>query len=298
MDKTILQYQKAYASIVQRLKENEQVLAVMVFGSMVTGDLWEESDIDLFVIVNYKLDEITNVYTNEKKVSVHIKLMSKEKFIKFYSEGKRGGFLHRIFSSSRLVFSKDSDVTARYDRGRYYPDIEREKWNVFYLGNVIKNIGVCKKYLSNDGLYTAYCSVVKCIEDYAKLYINMSGYMISKDATTMAMNLNDSFRDCVESLFFTKNDPEKSIKETIAYIQDSIDVNIADITKILLDYMREENCFLSSEEIKAAEVFKSYDIAMEDVLQRLAYKNVVKKETRNYKSENGKLLFNENVYYL
>ena len=44
MERTILQYQKAFNSIIERLKSNDSVLAVMVFGSMVTGDLWDESD--------------------------------------------------------------------------------------------------------------------------------------------------------------------------------------------------------------------------------------------------------------
>ena len=56
----------------------------MVFGSMVTGDLWEESDIDLFVVLNKNMDEIKNIYTEEKGIAVHIKLMSKEKFIQLF----------------------------------------------------------------------------------------------------------------------------------------------------------------------------------------------------------------------
>ena len=46
MGRTILQYQKAFNSAINRFKANKLVLAVMVFGSMVSGDLWDESDID------------------------------------------------------------------------------------------------------------------------------------------------------------------------------------------------------------------------------------------------------------
>ncbi len=52
MNDNIIKYQTAFNNVVDRLKNNESVLAVMVFGSMVTGDLWEESDIDLFVVMN------------------------------------------------------------------------------------------------------------------------------------------------------------------------------------------------------------------------------------------------------
>lgn len=50
--------------------------------------------------------DINNIYTSEKEIPVHIKIMSKNKFIQFYEDDLRGGFIHRIFASSRLVFLK------------------------------------------------------------------------------------------------------------------------------------------------------------------------------------------------
>jgi predicted nucleotidyltransferase len=298
VERTILQYQKAFNSSIDRLKANEAVLAVMVFGSMVTGDLWDESDIDLFVILDRKMQNIKNIYTEEKQVPVHIKLMSKSKFMQLYEEDLRGGFMHRMFASSRLVFSKDMEITIKYDSGRYYPDLDRERWNMVYLGKVLKSIDVCNKYLSNDGIYTAYSAAIRAVESYARLYVNCSGYMISKDAMTMAMNLNDSFRTCVDGLFFNKPDTVKAIEQTIEYIENSIDENIRNTASILINYMRERDCFLSTEDIKNDKLFVSYDIAMEDILNRLWERNIIKKDSRDYKVEDGKLLFKENVYFI
>ncbi|WP_411681042.1 nucleotidyltransferase domain-containing protein [Clostridium thailandense] len=298
MERTILQYQKAFNSIVERLKSNQSVLAVMVFGSMVTGDLWDESDIDLFVILDKKNSEIENIYTEEKGIPVHIKLMGKNKFLQLHEEDLRGGFIHRIFASSRLVFSKDSEVTSRYDNGRYYPDLDRERWNMVYLGKLLKNMGVCKKYLYNDGIHTAYTAAVKCVEEFAKLYVNSSGYMISKDAMTMAMNLNDSFRKCVDELFFSTSNKEETINKTLAYVQKNIDDTIRNLINILIDYMREKDSFLSSEDIKNDKLFYNYDIDMEEILNKLWGKNLIKRETRDYKTEDGKIIFKENVYFI
>jgi uncharacterized protein len=298
LERTILQYQKAFNSIIERLKMNESVLAVMVFGSMVSGDLWDESDIDLFVILDNRPVDIRNIYTAEKDIPVHIKLMCKNRFLQFYEEDLRGGFIHRIFASSRLVFSKDMDITMRYDNGRYYPDMDRERWNMVYLGNVLKNIGICKKYLYNDGIYTAYTSAVKCVEDFAKLYVNSAGYMISKDAMTMAMNLNDEFRKHVDLLFFNKDTVEKAIETCLSYLLEYIDNNIRRNTEVLINYMREKDCFLSTEDIKKDKLFHNYDIDMEEILNKLWEKNILKKETRDYKTDDGKTLFKENVYFI
>lgn len=298
MEKTILQYQKAFNSIIEKLKTNESVLAVMVFGSMVSGDLWEESDIDLFVIMDNKPVEIRNIYTSEKDIPVHIKLMCKNKFLQFNDEDFRGGFIHRIFVSSRLVFSKDMDITMRYDNGRYYPDMDRERWNMVYLGNLLKNIGICKKYMYNDGIYTAYVSAVKCIEDFARLYVNSSGYMISKDAMTMAMNLNNDFKKVVDILLFEKDEIQKSIDVCMTYFIDYIDKNIRRNTDILINYMRKKDCFLSAEDIEKDKLFRNYDINMEDILNKLWEKSILKKETKDYKTEEGKPILKENVYFI
>jgi uncharacterized protein len=298
MEKTILQYQKAFNNIMNNLKKNEKVLAVMVFGSLVTGDLWEESDIDLFVVVDNESEGIKNLYTSENHIPVHIKLLSKSKFLSLESEDLKGGFIHRIFASSRLVFSRDSDITEKYDKGRYYPDLDRERWNMVYLGKLIKNMGICKKYLFNDGVHTSYAVAVKCIESYSRLYINYSGHMISKDAMSTAMDINPSFKKCVEGLFYKTDNIVKSIEETIDYLETEVDENIRNITSVLITYMKKKDCLLSAADIEKDEIFINYDINMEDILNKLYEKNIIKKEYRNYELEKDKTLLKENVYLI
>jgi predicted nucleotidyltransferase len=298
MTKTILQYQKAFNSVVDRIKIDESVLSVMVFGSMVTGDLWEQSDIDLFVITKENFEKIRNIYTEEKGVPIHIKLMGKEQFIQIYSENLKGGYMHRIFSSSRLVFSKDMDITVRYDGGRYFPDIDRERWGMCFLGKLLKDMGVCKKYLASNGIYTSYSSAMKCIEKYSKLFVNSSGYMISKDVMSMAFNLNEDFKICVDKLFFEKLNLAETIEETMEFLEKSINSSVRSNCNLLLNYMREKDKFLSAEEIMEEDLFKDFDIDMEELLNKLWERHIIKKESRDFKLDNEKILFKQNVYFV
>nr|WP_202192294.1 nucleotidyltransferase domain-containing protein [Clostridium cochlearium] len=293
-----MQYQDVFNRLVNKLKSKDEILAVMVFGSIVTGDLWDESDIDLFVITNENMNGIRNIYIEEDNISVHVKLMNKNTFVALVNKNIKGGYVHRIFTSCKLVFSKDRDITNLYDRGRYYPDIDRERWNMVYLSNSLKSIGVCKKYLVNDGVYTAYISVVKAIEEFSKLYVNLSGYMISKDAITMAVSLNKDFKQYVDDLFFNREEVHDSIKRIIDFMEENINKNIRKTTAILLEYMRKKDEFLSAEDIMHDPLFENFDISLEDILERLYENEIIKRETRDYKTEGGETLFKENVYYL
>ncbi|MGH4137673.1 nucleotidyltransferase domain-containing protein [Clostridium sp.] len=298
MTKTILQYQKAFNSVVDRIKVDEAVLSVMVFGSMVTGDLWEESDIDLFVIVKENFLKIRDIHTEEKGVPVHIKLMGKERFIQIYTDNLKGGYMHRIFSSSRLVFSKDMDITVRFDGGRFFPDVDRERWGMCFLGKLLKDIGVCKKYLSSDGIYTSYSTALRCIEKYSRLFVNSSGYMISKDVLSMALNLNDGFKQCVDKLFFEKSNVAETIQATMNFLEKSINKNIKSDCALLLNYMREKDMFLSAEEIMEEDLFIDFDIDMEELLNKLWERDIIKKESRDFKLNTDKILFKQNVYFV
>ncbi|MCY6370476.1 nucleotidyltransferase domain-containing protein [Clostridium ganghwense] len=295
---TIQKYQDAFNSVIERLKKNDSVLAVMVFGSIITGDLWEESDIDLFVISKDNINGMRNIYTEEKDVPVHIKLMSKERLLHLHKEDIVGGFIHRVFVSSRLVFSKDEEITVRYDIGRYYPDVDREKWNMVYIGNLLKSMSICKKYLNMGNIHMAYSETIKCIEDFSKLYVNSSGYMISKDVITMAMNLNDSLKEYVDKLFFNKDNLEHYVEEIIDFFQDNINQNLKKYTTLLLDYMTKKDCFLSSEDMKKDEFFKNFKIDFENILNKLWEKKIIKKESREYKDDSNNTLFKEKVYFI
>ncbi|MCY6483597.1 nucleotidyltransferase domain-containing protein [Clostridium aestuarii] len=298
MVKTIQKYQNAFNLLIDRLKNNESVLAVMVFGSVITGDLWEESDIDLFVISKDNIQEIKNIYTEDQGVPVHIKLMNKEKLMHLHEDSLIGGFIHRIFVSSRLVFSKDEEVTVRYNTGRYYPDIDREKWNMVYLGKVLKNMSICKKYLTNDNIYMSYNSAVKCVQEFSKLYVNASGHMISKDVMTMAMNLNDEFKELVDKLFFNMDNKVQTINDMIEFFQYNIEKDLKKYTSLLLRYMREKNCLLSSENIKKDELFKNYKVDFENILNELWNRGIIKRGSREYKDGFNNTLFKEKVYFI
>lgn len=298
MTNKIVRYQNAFNSLISSLKENPQVLAVTAFGSMVTGDLWEESDIDLFVIVEDHMNGLENIYGEEKEISVHIKLLNKSEFLNFHESNLRGGTLHRKFISSRLIFSNDIELTDRYNSFRYYPDVDRDRWNLVYLSALLKNISACKKYLHNNRIYSAYPLAINAIDNYSRLYINFNGYMVNKDAISMAINLDDQFKAVVDSIFLNKGDLEDSINKAIDYLYEFIYNNIKGCCSILLNYLKETDKYISSRELAKSEFFKAFPIDMEGLLVELHKRKLIEKKVREYTSSNQKEIIKENVYII
>ena len=295
MLKSIVNYQKSSEKLMEVLKGNKKVLAVFAFGSIVNGDLWEGSDIDLFVVYKDNFEEVRDIYSEILNIPVHMKVLNKEKFLELYRNDGKKGVIRTLLISSKIIFSRDEEIETIFNKAKYSLDMYLERWNLVYLGKLIKDLGVTKKYLQNNSVFTSYEVLVRALDSFSKLYLNLNGYTVSKDAVKMVMNLNNDFNNIVEKLFNSEN-MQDNVENTVRYIDMFLDKNINLASKFLLDYLYEKNIFLSSYEIKNDYLFKEFNIKIEDILQELYKRNMVIKDARKLDLPLGESLINENVY--
>lgn len=295
MLKSIINYQKSSEKLMEVLKGNKKVLAVFAFGSIVNGDLWEGSDIDLFVVYKDNFEEVRDIYSEILNIPVHMKVLNKEKFLELYRSDGKKGVIRTLLISSKIIFSRDEEIETIFNKAKYSLDMYLERWNLVYLGKLIKDLGVTKKYLQNNSVFTSYEVLVRALDSFSKLYLNLNGYTVSKDAVKMVMNLNNDFNNIVEKLFNSEN-MQDNVENTIRYIEIFLDNNINTASKFLLDYLYEKNIFVSSYEIKNDYLFKEFNIKIEDILQELYKRNMVIKDARKLDLPLGESLINENVY--
>ena len=207
----------------------------------------------------------------------------------------RRGIIRNLLVSSKIIFSRDDEIESVFNKAKYSLDKYREIWDLVYLGNIIKDIRVAKKYLQNYSVFTSYEVLIRALDSFAKLYLNLNGYTVSKDAVKMATNLNNKFNVVVENLFNNKCTKE-NVQNTVDYIENFLDENINEASKLLLDYLYEKSIFLSSYEIKNSELFKEFDIKVEDILKELFKRNLIIKDTKNLDLPFNEKLVSENVY--
>lgn len=295
MKNIIIEYQKAFNEILENFKNNKNVIAVFTFGSIVSGDIWEESDIDFFVIYNFEYDFVRNIYSEIYKIPVHTRILSKEKFLSSYKEDGSKGTARNILKFSKLVFSRDEDINNLYNRAIYVGDEFSHIDSLEYLSRVIKDVGICKKYMQNDRVYTAYEMIVRSLDSFSKLYLNLNGYTVSKDAIRMVVNLNDDFKALIDEKLFN-GVQEENIIDIINYINTYIDKNILKASKIITDILNDEEEYLSASEIKNKDVLRGSNIKLEQILKRLLTKGVIKKKDKEVIDSNGNVIISENVY--
>lgn len=295
MKKSIAELQIAFQSITNSLKRNKKVRAVFTYGSIVSGDIWEGSDIDIFIVYEDEFDTMRDIFSESKGVPVHAKVLSREQFIELDKVSGNKGVIRDLMAKSKMVFSKDAVISEIYNRSRYSNDKQLEKWNLVYLGNIISDLGVCKKYLINGGLNTSYEVLMRVLDGVAKLYINLNGYEKTKDSVVMASNLSHSIENIVNKLF-NSNVTINVLQETIDYVDTFLQDNLVEASKLLLEYLHNQQLPLSSYEITHAELFSEFNIKIEFILKELSVRGYVIQEKRPLYDASGIRIMKEYVY--
>ncbi|MGL4740518.1 MAG: nucleotidyltransferase domain-containing protein [Sarcina sp.] len=295
MNKTVKEYQTAYNELVKDLNTNPNVLGVTVFGSIITGDIWKNSDIDMFVILDKRGEIDKDLFGIKCGIDVHMIILSKEEFLNFRENFTGGSKLHRKLMSSKLVFGKDNDIIDSYNFYKFLHDIDKDRWNLSYLGDLIRAIGLCDKALSNDKIYNAIYNALKLGESFSKIYLNINGYMLSSDPLTMTINLDDEFKKYMDVVI--EEPKRESIRNLIDYIEGYLNANIEEISKLLLNVLKKAKMPLTINEIKLQPEFLNTPIEFNKILKDLESRGIIKKSTRDKVTESNEKIIEELVYY-
>ena len=296
MAKSIIDYQNAYKEITDILKKNDNILSIFIFGSMVSGDLWDESNIDLFVIYKDDFNEARDTYSEVLDISVHIKFMSKELFKKYYNESGKREVITKLLISSKMIYSKDNEITDLYQKTIYMIDSDKGRLNLVYLGDFFKEVRVCKKYINKGSMYTAHELLLRALNNFSMIFLSINGYMVSKDSLTMACNLNDELNEKVYNLLY-KEIAYKNIKTLLDYMENYLEDNIQKASKDIIDFIKNQNKEVSAYEIKVNPYFRDFEIKIEEILNVLYRNNILLKEKRELRDAKGNFLVMENVYH-
>jgi hypothetical protein len=104
-------FTRALDALVEQVKEDRSVLAVILCGSLSHDTVWAKSDIDLvFVTIDDKKVDRTELALDAAGVNVHACLLPRAEFRKTVEGAVRNSFIHTLLAKGRLLYSQDQTI--------------------------------------------------------------------------------------------------------------------------------------------------------------------------------------------
>ena len=273
------QYHEAIKTLVEKVKADPYILAVIVAGSFSYAQVWEKSDLDVEIIGRDGVRPTQDFFVLvENGVNIHASLTPRNRFKQRIEGAQQGSVVHSYFSHSTLLFSRDASIQEWYDKNASRRGIgERDKQlqllNV--AASTLPNLLYAEKqFYVNRDIVTCFLNLLIVVQGLARIEVLLNDEIPTREVIQPALGYNPDFFNRVYTELINCEKNEAVIQDTLDAVNGYLDERRF-IFQPVLDYLREEKAPRSNTEIDAYFKASLDEGSLALVCQWLAWKGII-----------------------
>ncbi len=234
-------YTAAVDSFISKVKDDPNVIAVIVCGSLAYDMVWEKSDIDMTLVVRDQILRNTSYCIIEDGIIINVDLLVRSDFKRALERSIGGSFTQSYFSKGKIAYTTDDSL---YE---YFEDLKTIgsddiALSAFYIACSLLGIyEKCQKWLTvrKDPIYAQYY-LLKAAEVIANMELCINGEPSSREAIQKAIAINPDvinpfYKDAMSHLL-TEEEISRGIESIDRYLEQHLDI----LKKPIIEFMSDE----------------------------------------------------------
>jgi predicted nucleotidyltransferase len=191
MNEIMIRYLAAVDSFVEKVKDDPNVIAVIVYGSVAQGTVWEKSDVDVMLVVRDQnlLNDNYGIY--EDNITFGLEICRRSDLKRTIEKALTGSVGHSFSTTCKIVYTRDESLYEYFEENKTIgkSDMDKAVFNsVNWLIGLMEKI---EKWLvvKNDVIYARYY-VLKAADVIAQIEVTSRGKIPTREAILQAAELN------------------------------------------------------------------------------------------------------------
>jgi hypothetical protein len=234
-------FRSALATLVDRVKQDRSVLAVILCGSLSHDTVWEKSDIDLVLVTvddRKRPDFGISLYADG--INVHAFLMPRAEFRKSAEGSIRNSFQHSLLAKGRLLYTHDETITALCEQLRTIGERDTKLQLLSAASHALPSIYKAHKWFLTRGDldYTALW-ILYAANSLARIEVLEARQLLDREALPQAMQLNPAFFKSVYTGMLNAKKTPKSVQAALTAIDGYLAKRAAIIFEPVIEHLRE-----------------------------------------------------------
>lgn len=291
-------YKAALQAFVEKIKEDSNIISVFAYGSIVDGELWEKSDIDIWLISKENSKKIYNQYSLVvEDIDFQVELYSRNYFFELVDSTNSQSFFRTVLPKSKLIYSKDKAVENLFNEEHILGDRDKEE-NL--LKAAIYGVVCIKKIekilMLSENTLLAFGIMLRLVRNLANIEVAYNNQYPCREVENQVLNLNyDFFNEIYVDLVNSKVDAiniKSKLSKCKKYLCDKNDVVFEPIVK----WLRTEREVRGVSEINEY-IKRKYNFSNEGNELTDTYNWLVENKILIRTSESIKLLDKSKIYF-
>jgi hypothetical protein len=254
MDQQAIQqrFSAALDALIEHVKADRSILAVMLCGSLSHDVVWEKSDIDLmFVTVDDKHVKTSDLPLYADGVNVHAALVPRAEFRKMVDGSLQHSFIHSFLSKGRLLYTHDETIAALCQRlqevGRRDTELQLFRAASHALPPIDKarKWFVTRRDLDYSALWILYAAT-----PLAQIEVISRRLVPDREVIPQAAKLNPALFDVIYADLLNRRKTPEALGRALDVIDAYVAQRAAALFRPVLDHLREVGEARSSRELE------------------------------------------------
>ena len=230
-------FEAAVASFVDKVKDDPNVIAVVLYGSVAKGTAWEKSDIDVMLVVRDQklMNTVYGIYEDNITFGLDICLRSDLK--RSMEKALAGSVGHSIDSTSKIVFTRDDSLYEYFDDNARIGKADMER-TIFNSVNWL--LGLADKVdkwltVTRDADYARYY-ILKAAEVIAQIEVMSHRLIPTREAILQATAVNPDLMRTFYIEPMSRGMDEAELRELLKKIHEYIQTKMDSVLSVVDDY--------------------------------------------------------------
>jgi len=235
------QFTAALDELVDQIKQDRSILAVILCGSLSHDTVWEKSDIDLGLItVDDKIVERESLALYSGGVNVHAFLMTRGEFRLTVEGGVRNSFFHSLLAKGRLLYTHDETIARLCGRLKEIGERDTIVQLLNAAAHAVSSLDKAHKWFVTRGDldYTALW-ILYTATPLAKIELMSARLLVDREAIPQAMKLNPAFFQTIYTDMLNSKKTRKSVQAALDAIDEYMAKHAPRIFAPVLEHLEE-----------------------------------------------------------
>jgi hypothetical protein len=251
----------ALDALVERIKQDRAILAVVLCGSLSHDTVWAKSDIDLVLVtIDDREVESSDVALNADGVNVHAVLMPRTEFRKVVEGSVNNSFFHSFLAKGRLLYTHDPTIEDLCARLHVIGERDTQLQLLRAATSALPPIDKAHKWFVTRGdLDYAALWIIYAATPLARVEVIGRRLLADREVLPQALALNPEFFGTIYTNLLNTRKTKKNVQAAL----DAVDAYVAErapaVFSLVLEYLREAGDVRSGSEIEA-HFTRNYDV--------------------------------------
>ena len=234
-------FMEALDALVEQVKQDRSILAVILCGSLSHDTVWAKSDIDLgMVTIDDKKIATKSLSLNSNGVNVHAFLLSRSEFRKTVEGAVQNSFMHSLLAKGQLLYSHDESIATLHARLKTIGERDMQVQLLHAGVHALPSIYKAHKWFltRNDLDYTALW-ILYAATPLAKIEVISRRLLADREVIPQALKLNPNFFKIVYVDILNAKKTPKNVKAALDAIDSYVAERARSLFEPVLDHLRD-----------------------------------------------------------